>query len=147
MKKMLAIILSLSMIICCTAAINADEDAIVYKSLNQIAEKDINYVSAYNIVGNPKEYDGKKVRVVGLLEYDINNAALYVSTESQQLGITKNAIWCKITPTTLKTSYDGIKKLNGKFVMIEGVLNAENSGHTDKYSAAIEGITKIQEWK
>lgn len=149
MKKLFVFILAACFIFGGFNGVIADDSvsgSIVYKSDSQILEKDINYVSEYALIGNPKEYDGKKVRLVGVLKYDINNSAIYVSSESLNMGITKNALWCSINPYTLKTNYVKLKELDGKFVMIEGVFNGLHTGHIDKYSGAVESISKIQLW-
>lgn len=145
MKKLIMCFV-LACVMCGTCFVVADE-IIEYKAITQIPESDINYLSAYTLVASPKDYDGKKIRVVGKLRVAEGNNSLYVDTESYDLKITKNALWCNINPYTLKTNHNKIKELDGKFVMIEGVFNGLNTGHTNYYSGAIENISLIKEWK
>ncbi|MGN1318376.1 MAG: hypothetical protein ACI4VF_05115 [Lachnospirales bacterium] len=148
MKKFFVVLLSV-VILCggCVFAGNETTTALEFKAPVQIPENEINYVSEYRLIGSPKDFDGKKVRVVGYLKYEISNQYLYVSKDDCDLNITKNALWCNISPIKLKTKYENLKALNGKYVVIEGTFNGLNSGHTDLYSGAIENITLVREWK
>lgn len=128
-----------------SATTQATTTSVEYKTANQILEKDINYVSEYTLIGSPSLYDGKKIRVVGKFHYDITNSALYVSSEDYNLGITKNALWCVINPKSFKISYNDLKALDNKYVMIEGTFNGLNSGQKN-YSGSIANITRIKLW-
>ncbi len=118
-----------------------------FKAEKQIPENEINYLSEYTLIACPEKYDGKKIRVVGILKLDTNNSALFVNMEDYRFNITKNALWCNINPSLLKTKITDVRKLNGKYVVIEGVYNGLNSGHTDLYSGAVENISLIKELK
>lgn len=152
MKKLLLIMVSALVILCgyCVIAqetAEADSAPIEFKAPVQIPANEINYVSEYRLIGDPNTFDGKKVRVVGYLKYEIANQYLYVSEDDYNHNITKNALWCNISPSLLKTKYENLKTLDGKYVVIEGVFNGLNSGHTDINSGAIEKVSLVREWK
>lgn len=142
MKKFIALAAA-AMLIFSGMSVVAEDGPVTYYYGYNAEEKDINYVSEYTLIGSPSDYDGKKVRIVGVLNIENNNSSIYVSSDDRTNKITKNALWINLN--TFR--YPKISELNGKYVIIEGTFNGLNSGHTDYYSGSIENIIKVQEWK
>lgn len=120
------------------------QSPITYTNGTQFEEKDINYVSEYTLLGSPSDYNGKKIRVVGVLKAESNKTLLYASKEDMEMGVTKNALWCNINLYNIKDA--DVKKLSGEYVLIEGVFSNSDSGQLNTYSGIITNIRKIQEW-
>lgn len=142
MKKII-IFCAAVMLVVSAVVVGAENGPQTFLYGTQIEQKDINYVSEYALVGSPGDYDGKKVRFVGVLNIEPNNSCIYLSTEDYKNKITKNAIWININIY----KYPKMSELNGKYVMIEGVYNGLNTGHTNYFAGAVDTVTKIQEWK
>lgn len=100
-------------------------------------------VSIISLITNPKKYDGKLVKVsgVGCIEADGN--ALYLSKEDYKYIVQKNAVFLDFTNAAVNK--DDAMKLNGKYVYIEGIFNADNNGVSDLYTGAIENIKKYDD--
>jgi len=37
----------------------------------------------------------------------------------------------------LETTYENLKKSNGKYVLVEGIFNSKKKGHFDRYSGQL----------
>ncbi|MDH3639984.1 MAG: hypothetical protein OES09_16195, partial [Gammaproteobacteria bacterium] len=104
-------------------------------------------VSLIRLIANPDNYQGRKVRVIGvaILEFEDNN--LWVSKEALKYRVLKNAIWIEPNFEKLGASSEALSKYNGKYVLIEGTFNKNNSGHMGLSVSAIENVTRYQLWE
>ena len=111
-----------------------------YGEPSQVAEG----VSLLTLIANPEAYDGKHIRVVGVVNVGFECDALYVSSEDYKVGITKNAVYLEFAQMTIDAPYDELKKLSGKHVVIEGVFDSKENGHMGLYSGTISDISRIE---
>ena len=109
-----------------------------YGNANQEASE----VSMISLIANPEKYDGKLVRVVGVGRIEFEGNSLYFSKADHDNNITKNALWMNPDYEALQAEENELQKLNGKYVLIEGVFNSGNQGHFGMYSGAVERITR-----
>ena len=128
-------------------------------------------VSIERLIENPSEYHGKKVRVVGIghLELEVNGIypnidvheayhsetdviftdtstqIRYENPESWKHVLNKNGIWIDLgsraTPYIMARSY------NGRYVLIEGTFDMNNTGNRGLWSGAIVNISRYVLWK
>jgi hypothetical protein len=94
-------------------------------------------VSLLNLIVTPDKYDGQWVRVLGFCSLAFEDQALWVSKEDLRYHISKNAIWLSIKAT------DELRKLDRKYVRVEGKFVQGKLGHLNRYSGTIEDITRI----
>src|SRR6266496_3204931 len=102
--------------------------------------------SLVELIARPELYDGKRVRVIGFVNFEFEGNALYISKEDWQRGITRNGLWIE-APTRLETD-SGPSKVqpNQRYVLLAGTFNAHNPGHLGLWSGAIEHVTRLDPW-
>lgn len=100
-------------------------------------------VSLIQLIANPNEYHGKLVRVIGYCRLAFEGDALYLHREDFEHGITKNAAWIDIG-SKISTNP---RELNGRYVLVEGVFNANDKGHLGLYSGCLKEIKRIEPWR
>ncbi|HEX5889412.1 MAG TPA: hypothetical protein VFY61_11940 [Pyrinomonadaceae bacterium] len=96
-------------------------------------------VSLVQLIANPNEYDGKFVRVIGFVSVEFEGTAVYLHQEDFKYDITQNAIW-------LEMDFERNKKLNQRYVLIEGTFDANHNGHKGLFSGSIKDIKRLQVW-
>lgn len=96
-------------------------------------------VSTIALIGNPDKYHGKPIMTVGYLSLGREANKVYVHKEDFDQGIVKNGIWLELSREQMGTYKDRVEK----YVFIEGVFNARESGHFGMPSGAIEKIKRI----
>lgn len=118
----------------------------VYNALSY-EEGNLLDVSIINLISNPKKFNGKHIRLEGILEWEFESHSVYLTRDDYNYGITKNAIWLDTNEEEFFEKSDDLNKMNGKYVIIEGVFNSGENGHFDMYSGAIENVTRMELWK
>lgn len=96
-------------------------------------------VSLVQLIANPKEYDGKFVRVIGFVSVEFEGTAVYLHQEDYKYDITQNAIW-------LEMDFERNKKLDQRYVLIEGTFDANHNGHRGLFNGSIKDIKRLQVW-
>ena len=103
--------------------------------------EEIQFISLITLIQNPEKYQGKRIRLIGLCTLDFEGKAMWISREDLDKAVTKNAIWLDVKLD------DQSKKLNGKFLLIEGTFDAKRKGHLGMYSGMVEHITRLELWE
>jgi hypothetical protein len=90
------------------------------------------HVSLLQLIANPTQFDGKRVRVIGFCWLEYESRALYLSETDFRYGITKNGV---------RVDLQGPKELSGGYVLLEGVFRVKRPGSfVDPFSGFIERI-------
>ena len=101
------------------------------------------WVSIIRLIANPGEYDGQNVQVEGYFIYERQGTSdlgyLFLDQTSYTYQITKNALAVKI-PNNL---FDTADKLDGKYVILNGVFDRNYLGPWSLYAA---GVTVHDLW-
>ncbi len=98
------------------------------------------------LIARPELYDGKRVRVIGFVNFEFEGNGLYVSREDWQRSINRNGVWVD-PPARFKTdSAPSRVHPNQRYVLLEGTFNTRNTGHMGMWSGAIEKVTRLDEW-
>ena len=102
--------------------------------------------SLEELIARPELYDGKRVRVIGFVNFEFEGNALYISKEDWQRSIARNGLW--IDPPQRFETDSGPSKIqpNQRYVLVEGTFNARNPGHLGMWSGAIERVTRLDPW-
>jgi hypothetical protein len=97
-------------------------------------------VSLVQLIANPKDYDGKYVRVIGFVRLEEEGTAVYLNEEDDKHCLTRNGLWLDIADEKSPTEFDR------KYVQIEGTFNAKWKGHRGLWSGSIQQIKIFQVW-
>jgi hypothetical protein len=100
-------------------------------------------VSIVQLIANPKDYDGKVVRVIGFVKLDFEGDAVYLHKEDYKHGVSKNGLWIQVTDEIRKDR----KKFDEKYVLVEGIFNARDTGHMGLFSGSIQKISRFEVWR
>jgi hypothetical protein len=96
--------------------------------------------SILELLSSPKEYDGKGVVVVGFAQLEFESQALFFHREDCEQGLLTNALWVDVD---LKPEF---KALNGRYVLVEGVLDAKHAGLGGAFRGAIRRVHRYEAW-
>ena len=105
--------------------------------------RDVLDVSLVQLIANAEKFDGRPVRVYGVIQLEFEGNALYLSKEHLHQGIYKNAVWLSPDYALLEAKPEELRKLNGRYVLVEGRFSAKNTGHLGLFSGAIENVTRL----
>jgi hypothetical protein len=97
-------------------------------------------VPLVRLLSIPTDYDEKPIRTYGYLVLEFEQSALYLGRDDARAGILANALWL----TGAKERFDSLGVSGSKrYVMIEGVFDAEDKGHMGMFSGAIRSIGRV----
>jgi glyoxylate utilization-related uncharacterized protein len=99
-------------------------------------------VSMVALLGSPKQYDGKLIRVIGVLSIKFESNALYLHEEDYDYGITKNSFFIRLTEEQEKK----FRVLDKKHVIVEGKFSANGPEAREMTSGAIFDISRLEKW-
>ncbi len=114
-----------------------DEDKYI-----DILSKNYN-VSLIKLISNPEKYHNKPIQVVGYLHLEFEGNAIYINELDYKHSLNKNGFRVSFKNKDLMAK---AMKLNDKYVLIEGVFDAENTGHMGLWNGEIKNITRIDSW-
>ena len=100
-------------------------------------------VSIIQLIANPKEYDGKFVRLIGYVNLQFEGDAIFLHKEDCKRGITANGLWLNVDEEVLKHR----KRYHHKYMLIEGTFDAKDRGHMGMWPGAVGKITRWYIWQ
>ena len=98
---------------------------------------DVVVVPLTRVIANPDQYDGKVVRVTGFVKLEFEGNAIYVHQDDFERHVFKNALWIDVSPAMQKHQAD----LDERYVLVEGVFNAQMKGHMGVFAGSIQRIS------
>ena len=99
-------------------------------------------VTLLQILSDPVKYHLKRVRAVGYLHLKRYDDAIYLHQEDYTYALYGNSIWIDVTDDMRNHE----EKLSDRYVIIEGIFNAENRGPMGAHSGTIRKITRCEVW-
>ncbi|MFY7867182.1 hypothetical protein, partial [Roseateles sp.] len=99
-------------------------------------------VSLISLIATPKEFDGKRVRVMGFARLEFEGNAIYLHRDDYLQGITKNGLWLDVVPVSKKSALS----TNNQYVIVEGVFSTKDGGHLGLWSGSIQRVTRMDPW-
>jgi hypothetical protein len=99
-------------------------------------------VSLVQLIANPKDYDGKVVRVIGFMRLEFEGNGIYLHQDDYKHSIYKNGLWIDASVDMQKRKAE----VDQKYVLVEGTFNAKITGHMGLWSGSIQKITRCQVW-
>lgn len=94
-------------------------------------------VSLIQLIGDPSKYDGKMLKVEGVVNVGFENNGLYISKEHWKNHLCSFAIWIDLNAEFAKSR----KWMNGRYVSLEGTFHAKERGHMGLYMGTLSEIT------
>jgi hypothetical protein len=104
----------------------------------------LRYVPALQeLISRPETFDGLPVQLLGFATLEPEGTALFTSRESWEHGFTRDGVWLVI-PDSLRPSLTA--ELPG-YVIVEGVFQADSSGHNGLFSGGIDQVRRLETWR
>jgi hypothetical protein len=103
---------------------------------------EVQEVSLVALIANAKQYQGQYIRVTGYLQYEDEEAILYLTAADSKNDITKNGIWLYLEP---KIKNPG--RLSNRYVFVQGTFSAKNQGRWDYCSGSLESVDRLEDNK
>jgi hypothetical protein len=104
------------------------------------ANAGLGFPSFIQVIGNPDLFHGKPVLVAGFAVLEFENHALYLHQEDAEHSLVKNAIWLSLTNDAATSSTNW----NRRYVLVEGVVNSQDSGHMNLFALTIENAKIVK---
>jgi hypothetical protein len=98
---------------------------------------DASYVSLIQVIANPEKFDGKRLVVLGFLDFEREADLLFASKDKYDNVILPDTLW--IDPTEEMGTNKAT--LNLKYVRIDGIFHA---GAQRRFRFAVGGMTDIR---
>jgi hypothetical protein len=91
-------------------------------------------VSLIAVIANPERFDGRTLRLTGLLNLTGETNALYINKADLHAGLRRNAAYLDITLLPFGPS----RRLSGHYVDATGVFNARSNGRYGLYTGVLK---------
>ena len=102
--------------------------------------------SLIELVARPEAYDGKRVRVIGFVNFEFEGNGLYVSREDWEQSILRNGVWIDPPPGFESDSAPSSRQPNQRYVIVEGTFHAGRGGHLGMWSGSLGSVTRLDAW-
>jgi hypothetical protein len=103
--------------------------------------------SLVSILASPSTYQDKRIRTIGVLflepeaSADSGTIALFLTKEQMEHFISPNALSLNLSAPGF---YEDLALLNGKYVIVEGLVDALETGHMGVFAAGLIDVNRIQ---
>lgn len=94
-------------------------------------------VSIVQIIANPDRYEGKRVRIIGYLQFGEEERAIFLHREDSDQMIAANGIWINL-PDDLRPPL--ADRLNKHYVHCEGLFSAKSHGHMGAFPGELSDV-------
>ena len=100
-------------------------------------------ISIIQVIGNPQEFDGKRIAVVGFLGLHKDGNILYLHREDEEMGLYKNGLTVQFDyPLT----QDDVTQVNMHYVYLGGIFDAHDKGTGLGSSGTIKKAVNLVLW-
>jgi hypothetical protein len=114
-----------------------------FGNVNQNAES----VSLSQLIATPGKYHGKVVRIIGVARIEFEGDSIWFTKEHYVHRIYENSLWIIPNYKALNTTRTKLERMNGKYVLMEGIFNKDKHGHGGIFSGTLENVTRFQIWE
>ena|SRR5439155_6753325 len=147
----LGIILACGMSVYLPARASAGDDQLPPKArcaeLNVERQCALWFPSLIELLARPELYDGRRVRVIGFVNFAFEGNALYLSRADWEHAVTRNGLWIDPPPRFESNWGPSRAEPNRRYVLVEATFRAERRGHLALWSGALEQVTRLEEWR
>lgn len=95
------------------------------------------------ILARPEDFDGRRLRVQGVLNLELEGDQLCLDRGSLEYLATKNCLYVRLAKGPIAGFYDEIAKWNGHYALLEGEIEADEHGHMGLFRATIANVDRI----
>lgn len=99
-------------------------------------------VSMINLIANPKDFDGKKVRLIGYVRLEFEGDSIYLHRDDARQGNTRNGLWLDVALPQKQRM-----RVNNRYAIVEGVFSMDEQGHLGLWSGSIKNVTRLDPWR
>ncbi len=103
--------------------------------------------SLLELITRPEIYDGRRVRVMGFVNFAFEGNALYLSRSDWENGLTRSAVWIDPPPGFESDWGPSRVQPNRRYVIVEAIFRASRRGHLNLFSGALEAVTRLEPWR
>ncbi len=100
-------------------------------------------VTFSELFSRPEQYDGKRVRVIGVGNIEFEGNCIRPGMEDY-LYHTHNAVWIELGEKA--PSKEEASEYNGKYVIVEGTFDKDEKGHYDMFRGTIKDVSRYELW-
>jgi hypothetical protein len=102
--------------------------------------------SLIELIARPELYDGKRVRVIGFVNFEFEGNGLYISREDWEQDIFRNGVWIEPPSGFQSDSAAAARHPNQRYVLVEATFRAGPGGHFGMWSGTLERVTRLDPW-
>lgn len=99
---------------------------------------DLYNASVAELIANPREFHGRKVRVIGFVHIEPEASALYLGEADFRHAIHRNGIWLNAPA--------GADSLGDRYVRVEATFDASSQGEFARWSGTLKDVTLLARW-
>lgn len=100
-------------------------------------------VTMVDLLSNPQKYDGKLIRVIGVGNLEFEGDCIALSKEDLKFDI-GHQIWIELGERAIP--YSEAQTYNGKYVIVEGIFDMDDTGHMGMFQGAIKDVNRYDLW-
>ena len=100
-------------------------------------------VTMQELIAEPQQFEGQRVRVVGFLRLQFERNALYMARDDYNNSVVEHGLWLDLKNSQLRSS----SKLNNGHVTVEGVFGPADKVHGDKWAGALKPVSSLRMWR
>lgn len=100
-------------------------------------------VPMHELLVEPGRFEGQQVRVVGFLQLEFEQNALYQTRDDFNDSVTEHALFLELSNAQLRSS----SKLNHGHVIVEGVFRAKDIGHGGMWTGSLKPVMRLNMWR
>jgi hypothetical protein len=115
-----------------------DDDSVTVRVAISMYER----VSIIDLIANKSQWDGRAVMVVGFLEVDSEETALYLHREDWKWNMGENAVWLG---GDLESLLPLLSPHRRRYVSVWGTFQAGLTGHLGSYSGGLTRLERVTE--
>ena len=101
---------------------------------------DLFRVSMVQLLTQPEEYDGKRVRTFGYIHFEFEGNGIYLHKEDFDYRLISNRLWVDLTSGFTSD------ECQDSYVLVEGIFDVHSRGHMGGSMGAISDINRCERW-
>jgi hypothetical protein len=141
-------ILAAATVLALAACAESEEDSapMLPCTVRPIGDPFVCDVSLVQLIARPETFDGRRVRVIGFVNFEFEGNGIYISAEDYRQSIYRNGLWLEALSSERIDSGSAKGVPNQQYAIVEATFNARNHGHLGMWSGALEKTTRLDSW-
>jgi hypothetical protein len=101
--------------------------------------------SLIELIARPELYDGRRVRVIGFVNFEFEGNGLYLSREDWRQSIARNGLWINALED-FEGDSGALPRPNQRYVIVEATFRGGPGGHFGMWSGSLDSVTRLEPW-